>query len=83
MKDPIKVGVTGGAGHICYSLLFRIASGEMFGKDQPVSLHILELPAALEKLDGVVMELDDCAFPLLTIVGGPLAAARQKNPKEE
>lgn len=68
MKDPIKVGVTGGAGHICYSLLFRIASGEMFGKDQPVSLHILELPAALEKLDGVVMELDDCAFPLLTKV---------------
>ena len=68
MKDPIKIGVTGGAGHICYSLLFRIASGDMFGKDQPVSLHVLELQATLEKLNGVVMELNDCAFPLLTKV---------------
>lgn len=68
MAEPIRVAVTGGAGHICYNLLYRIASGEMFGKDQPVALHILELPIALEKLQGVVMELDDCAFPLLTEV---------------
>ncbi|NDD93395.1 malate dehydrogenase, partial [bacterium] len=64
-KAPIKVAVTGAAGQIGYSLLFRIASGEMFGKDQPVSLQLLELPQAQKALGGVMMELDDCAFPLL------------------
>ena len=65
MKSPIKVAVTGAAGQIGYSLLFRIASGEMFGADQPVTLHLIEIPPALGALDGVVMELHDCAFPLL------------------
>jgi malate dehydrogenase len=65
MKSPIKVAVTGAAGQIGYALLFRIASGEMFGKDQPVALHLVEIPAALNALEGVVMELHDCAFPLL------------------
>jgi malate dehydrogenase len=65
MKAPIKVAVTGAAGQIGYALLFRIASGEMFGKDQPVALHLIEIPPALSALDGVVMELHDCAFPLL------------------
>lgn len=66
MKKPIiRVAVTGGAGQIAYSLLFRIASGELFGSDQPIALHILELPEALQALEGVRMELDDCAYPLL------------------
>ena len=65
MKSPIKVAVTGAAGQIGYALLFRIAAGEMFGADQPVSLHLIEIPAALNALEGVVMELHDCAFPLL------------------
>jgi malate dehydrogenase len=65
MKSPIKIAVTGAAGHIGYALVFRIASGEMFGQDQPVSLHLVEIPPALEALNGVVMELHDCAFPLL------------------
>ena len=65
MKSPIKVAVTGAAGQIGYALLFRIASGEMFGPDQPVALHLIEIPAALDALEGVVMELHDCAFPLL------------------
>ncbi len=65
MKDPIHVAVTGAAGQIGYALLFRIASGSMFGPDQPVSLHLIEIPKALDALQGVVMELDDCAFPLL------------------
>ena len=60
-----RVAVTGGAGQIAYNLLFRIASGEMLGLDQPIALHILEIPQALEALQGVVMELEDCAFPLL------------------
>lgn len=60
-----RVAVTGGGGQIAYSLLFRIASGELFGKDQPIALHILEVPQALESLKGVVMELEDCAFPVL------------------
>src|SRR5204862_4122023 len=62
---PIRVAVTGAAGQIGYSLLFRIASGSMFGPDQPVILHLLEIEPALPALQGVVMELDDCAFPLL------------------
>jgi malate dehydrogenase len=65
MKSPIKVAVTGAAGQIGYALVFRIASGEMFGADQPVALHLIEIPAALSALGGVVMELHDCAFPLL------------------
>lgn len=65
MKTPIRVAVTGGAGQIGYSLLFRVANGETFGPDQPVILHILEVPQAMDALKGVVMELDDCAFPLL------------------
>ncbi len=65
MKSPIRVAVTGAAGQIGYSLLFRIASGAMFGADQPVILHLLEIEPALAALQGVVMELDDCAFPLL------------------
>jgi malate dehydrogenase len=66
MQKPIKrVAVTGASGQIAYSLIFRIASGEMLGSDQPIALHLLELPQALESLKGVVMELEDCAFPLL------------------
>ncbi|MGV3772959.1 MAG: malate dehydrogenase [Verrucomicrobiales bacterium] len=65
MKQPIRVAVTGAAGQIGYSLLFRIASGSMFGPDQPVILHLIEIEPALPALGGVVMELDDCAFPLL------------------
>ncbi|HEX8312369.1 MAG TPA: malate dehydrogenase, partial [Chthoniobacteraceae bacterium] len=65
MNSPIKVAITGAAGQICYSLLFRIASGSMFGPDQPVELHLIEIEPALPALEGVVMELDDCAFPLL------------------
>jgi malate dehydrogenase len=65
MTSPIKIAVTGAAGQIGYSLLFRIASGEIFGKDQPVALHLIEIPPALGALEGVVMELHDCAFPLL------------------
>lgn len=65
MKSPVRVAVTGAAGQIGYSLLFRIAAGEMLGPDQPVILQMLEITPALEALQGVVMELDDCAFPLL------------------
>ncbi|MEW5249867.1 malate dehydrogenase [Microbulbifer discodermiae] len=65
MKAPVRVAVTGAAGQISYSLLFRIASGEMLGKDQPVILQLLEITPALEALKGVAMELQDCAFPLL------------------
>ena len=64
-KNPLRVAVTGAAGQIGYSLLFRIASGSMFGPDQPVILHLIEIEPALPALQGVVMELDDCAFPLL------------------
>ena len=69
MKTPVKVAVTGAAGQIGYSLVFRIASGALFGPDQPVALHLIEIPNALEALNGVVMELQDCAFPLLHSVG--------------
>ncbi len=64
-KQPVKVAVTGAAGNISYAMLFRIASGEMLGKDQPVILQLLEITPALDALKGVVMELEDCAFPLL------------------
>ena len=62
---PIQIAVTGAAGHISYSLLFRIASGAMFGPDQPVALRMIEIEPAMSALEGVAMELSDCAFPLL------------------
>jgi len=65
MKKPVRVAISGGAGQIAYSLIFRVASGEMLGPDQPIILQMLEVPAALETLKGVVMEVDDCAYPLL------------------
>lgn len=68
MKSPVHVAVTGAAGQISYSLLFRIASGDFLGPEQPVCLHLLEIAPALGALEGVVMELNDCAFPLLQSV---------------
>jgi len=68
MKQPVRVAVTGAAGNIAYSLVFRIAAGEMLGPDQPVILQLLEIPPAMKALQGVVMELEDCAFPLLESV---------------
>ena len=65
MKDPVRVTVTGAAGQISYGLLFRIAAGNMLGPDQPVILQLLEISPAMDALKGVVMELHDCAFPLL------------------
>ncbi|MEW8624948.1 MAG: malate dehydrogenase [Candidatus Thiodiazotropha sp.] len=65
MKPAVKVTITGAAGHIGYALAFRIASGAMFGQDQPVILRLLEIPQAISSLNGVGMELEDCAFPLL------------------
>jgi len=65
MKRPVRVAVTGAAGQIGYSLLFRIASGEMLGKDQPVILQLLDIPQSMAAVQGVVMELEDCAFPLV------------------
>ena len=65
MKKPVRVTVTGAAGQIGYALLFRIASGEMLGKDQPVILQLLEITPALDALKGVIMEIEDCAFPLV------------------
>lgn len=65
MKAPIRVAVTGAAGQIGYALIFRIASGAVFGPDQPVILHLIEVPPVMGALDGVHMELDDCAFPTL------------------
>ena len=65
MSKPVRVAVTGAAGQISYAMLFRIAAGDMLGPDQPVILQLLEIPPAMDALKGVVMELDDCAFPLL------------------
>ncbi len=65
MKQPVRVAVTGAAGQIGYALLFRIAAGDMLGKDQPVRLQLLEITPAMKALEGVIMELEDCAFPLL------------------
>jgi malate dehydrogenase len=76
MKDPVRVAVTGAAGQIGYALVFRIASGQMLGDDQPVVLQLLEIPQAVGALDGVRMELDDCAFPLLAGVVGTDDAER-------
>lgn len=65
MKQPVRITVTGAAGHIGYALIFRIASGAMLGKDQPIILQLLDITPAMDALQGVKMELDDCAFPLL------------------
>jgi malate dehydrogenase len=65
VKDPVKVTVTGAAGQIGYAILFRIAAGEMLGRDTPVELSLLEIPEAVKAAEGTAMELDDCAFPLL------------------
>ncbi len=65
MKDPVRVAITGAAGQIGYSLLFRIAAGDMLGKDQPVILQLVDIPPAMKAVEGVMMELADCAFPLL------------------
>src|SRR3954452_1229669 len=70
-KSPVRVAVTGAAGQIGYSLLFRIASGSMLGPDQPVILQLLEITPALDAPRGVTMELEDCAFPLLEVVVQP------------
>ena len=66
MKEPVRVTVTGAAGQIGYALLFRIASGSMLGEEQPIILQLLDITPAMEALNGVKMELDDCAFPLLS-----------------
>ncbi|GIX30389.1 MAG: hypothetical protein KatS3mg124_0861 [Porticoccaceae bacterium] len=82
MKAPVRVTVTGAAGQISYSLLFRIAAGEMLGPDQPVILQMLEIPPAMEALRGVAMELEDCAFPLLAdmvLTDDPAVAFRDAN----
>src|SRR5687768_17277611 len=79
MNTPTRVAVTGAAGQIGYSLLFRIAAGEMLGKDQPIILQLLDIPQFLPALKGVLMELDDCAFPLLagvTVTDDPREAFR-------
>ena len=65
MKAPVRVAVTGAAGQIGYSLLFRIAAGDMLGPEQPVILHLAEVGLGMKGLEGVVMELEDCTFPLL------------------
>ena len=65
MKKPVRIAVTGAAGAISSSLLFRVASGEMFGTDQPVILQLIEMPQAMQQLRGLAMELEDCALPLL------------------
>ena len=72
MKKPVKVAITGAAGQIAYSLIFRVASGSMLGPDQPVILQLLDIPDSLEKLKGTVLEIEDCAFPL---VSGVVATA--------
>ena len=68
MKKPVNVAITGAAGQIGYALAFRVASGAMLGPDQPINLHLLEITPALPGLQGVVMELNDCAFPTLNKV---------------
>ena len=65
MKKPVTVTITGAAGNIGYALAFRVASGQMLGTDQPINLNLLEIPAAAAAVQGVLMELNDCAFPLL------------------
>ena len=65
MADPVRIAITGAAGQIAYSLIFRIAAGDMLGKEQPVILQLLDIPDSMEKLRGTVMEIEDCAFPLV------------------
>ena len=80
MSNTVKVAVTGAAGQIGYSLLFRIASGELFGADTKVRLSLLEIPQAVKALEGVAMELEDCAFPNLAgidIDSDPVQGFRQ------
>lgn len=82
MKQPVRVTVTGAAGQICYSLLFRIASGEMLGNDQPVILNLLEITPALKVCEAVAMELNDCAFPLvkdIVVTDDPAVAFKDAN----
>ena len=82
MKQPIRVAVTGAAGQISYSLLFRIAAGDMLGKDQPIILSALEITPAMKALEGVAMEINDCAFPLvqeLIISDDPEVAFKDAN----
>jgi len=82
MKPPVKVTITGAAGHIGYALAFRIASGDMFGPEQPVILRLLEIPQAMSSLSGVGMELEDCAFPLLhdiVLTDDPAIGFRETN----
>lgn len=82
MKSPVKVTITGAAGHIGYALAFRVASGEMFGPDQPVILRLLEIPQAMSSLNGVGMELEDCALPLLhdvVLTDDPAIGFRETN----
>ncbi len=82
MKQPIKITITGAAGHIGYALVFRVASGEMFGSDQPLILRLLEVPSALSALNGVGMELEDGAFPLLydvVLTDDPAIGFRETN----
>lgn len=82
MKNPIRVTVTGAAGQIGYSLLFRLAAGDAFGPDQPIILQMLEIPPAMQALKGVAMELEDCAFPLLydmVLTDDPAVAFRDAN----
>ena len=68
MNAPVRVAITGAAGNIGYQLAFRIAAGDMLGADQPVILHLIEIPPALDVLSGVAIELYDCAFPLLHVI---------------
>ena len=79
-KPPVHVTVTGAAGQIGYALIFRIASGELLGPDQPVVLQLLEIEPAMPALEGVCMELDDCAFPLLGGHGADRATSRSPSP---
>src|SRR5688500_19165743 len=82
MNSPMRVAVTGAAGQIGYSLVFRIAAGDMLGKDQCVILQLLDIPQSLPTLKGVVMELEDCAFPLLAgidVTDDPKTAFRDVN----
>ena len=76
MTSSAKVTITGAAGQISYSLLFRIASGQMLGPQQPVELSLLEIPQAMKALEGVAMELNDCAFPLVQNLRAPIPAFR-------
>ena len=66
MKSPIRIAITGAAGNIGYALVFRVAAGDVFGKDQPIILHLLEIPGAEDKLKALKMEIEDCALPLVS-----------------